>query len=166
MRRDGMELLELALSMEYDLKVFYSKQAILNKGNNLHTVFKLLEAEEDKHVEILKSYDDKIILPNTDSNILTEVKAIFKGIKDFKSEIKDVPSQLDVYRLALTKEEESVRFYQELQDKSVDDQSKQIFGYLIKQEEKHCIIMEELVKLVNRPEEWVESAEFGLREDY
>ena len=35
-----------------------------------------------------------------------------------------------------------------------------------KQEDKHCIILEEIIKLTSRPDEWVESAEFGPREDY
>jgi rubrerythrin len=161
-----MELLELALSMEYDLKDFYNKQAELNDGNSLCTIFKLLEKEEEKHAQILKSYNNLIELPLTDSTILSDVKSIFKETDNFKSEIKKLPNQLDVYRMALEKEEQSLKFYQDLFDKASDEKSKKVFGYLIDQEDKHCIIMEELVKLVTRPEEWVESAEFGRREDY
>ncbi|HWQ41417.1 MAG TPA: rubrerythrin, partial [Desulfosporosinus sp.] len=40
------------------------------------------------------------------------------------------------------------------------------FEYLIKQEEDHYTIIEQLVSLLSRPEEWVESAEFGVREEY
>lgn len=161
-----MELLEFALSMELDLKDFYKKQADLHKGNCLNTVFTLLAEEEDKHAAILRSYADKIVLPLTDSNILSDVRSIFKQIKDFTLEIKDIPSQLDVYRMALEKEEESKKFYQDLCDKSSEEQSRQVFEYLTAQEDKHCIILEELVKRVSRPEEWVESAEFGIREEY
>lgn len=161
-----MELLELAISMERDLEDFYRKQAELHAGNSLHTVFTLLMKEEEKHTEILKSYADKIVLPLTDSNILTDVRTIFDRINNFRSEIKDLPSQLDVYRLALEKEEQSKEFYRDLSDKATEEESKKVFGYLTEQEDKHCIILEELVKRVNRPEEWVESAEFGLREEY
>lgn len=161
-----MELLELALSMEQDLQFFYGKQAELHEGNSLHAVFVLLEMEEEKHTEILKSYQEDILLPLMDNNILTDIRTIFKEIGDFKLVIKDIPSQLDVYRMALEKEEQSLKFYRVLQSKTKEDQSKKVFQYLINQEDKHCIILEELIKLVNRPEEWVESAEFGLREEY
>lgn len=161
-----MELLEFALTMELDLKDFYKKQADLYSGNSLKTVFTLLEKEEEKHAEILRGYADEIILPLADSDILSDVRSIFKQIKDFALEIKDIPSQLDVYRLALEKEEQSKKFYQELCDKASEEQSKLVFRYLTTQEDKHCIILEELVKRVSRPEEWVESAEFGIREEY
>lgn len=161
-----MELFELALSMEMDLKDFYHKQAGIHEGKSLSIVFQLLEKEEEKHAEILRNYSDKLVIPLKDSDILARVHSIFRDNKDFRSEIKDIPSQLDVYRMAQEKEEQSKKFYQELSDTASEEQSKKVFEYLIKQEDIHCIILEELVKLVNRPEEWVESAEFGIREDY
>lgn len=161
-----MGLLELALSMENDLKNFYNEQAKLQEGNSLYNVFIMLAKEEERHAEILQSYKENIVLPLTDSDILSDVKSIFKEMDDFASDMKDIPSQLDIYRMALEKEENSLKFYQDLKEKSTEEQSKKVFGYLINQEDKHCIILEELVKLVNRPEEWIESAEFGLREEY
>lgn len=161
-----MSILELAISLEHDLESFYRQQAELSKGNSLSVVFTLLAKEEENHARILESNSDKLVLPLTDSDILSEIQSIFKSMDDFKLEIKDIPSQLDTYRMALGKEEESLKFYRELQANASDEQSKTVFQYLIKQEDKHCIILEELIKLVNRPEEWVESAEFGIREDY
>ncbi len=161
-----MEILDLALSMEYDLEAFYKRQAELNEGNSLHEVFILLAKEEEKHAVILQSYKDDIVLPLAESNIIADVKVLFKELKDFKQEIKDIPTQLDVYRMALEKEEQSLEFYKDLHDKAGEEQSKKVFSYLMQQEDTHCIILEELVKLVNRPEEWVESAEFGIREEY
>lgn len=159
-----MKLFELALSLEEELQNYYRKQAELNAGKSLGKVFSLLEKEEAKHAEILKAYADDIILPLNESDILSEVRSVFSEMDDYKSD--NNTSQLDVYRFALEKEEESLRFYRDLQQKATDNQSKTVFNYLVKQEDTHIIIMEELVKLVNRPKEWVESAEFGLREDY
>lgn len=161
-----MELLDLALSLEEDLQKFYQEQAKLHEGNSLHTVFCLLEQEEINHARILRSYQEDLSIPLSETDILRNVQSIFKEMKDFKNVIKEIPSQLDVYRMALEKEEESLQFYTELRDKAKEESSKKLFSYLMKQEDKHCIILEELVKLVNRPEEWVESAEFGLREEY
>lgn len=161
-----MELLSLTLTMEEDLKNFYLKQAKLHQGNSLQIVFELLAKEEEKHVEILMNFADKIDLPEMDSGIISKVKPIFKEMSDFKSDIKLYATQLDAYRMALDKEVESLNFYKDLYDKSEEEKLKQVFHYLIQQEDKHCIILEELVKRVTRPEEWVESAEFGLREDY
>ena len=161
-----MELLELALSMELDLEKFYKEQADLNKENSLNAVFTMLAKEERNHANILITKADKLALPLEDSNILLDVQSIFKNIDDFTSDTQDLPNQLDTYRMALEKEQESLKFYQDLYADASEEQSKIVFQYLIKQEEKHCVILDELVKLVSRADEWVESAEFGVREDY
>ena len=49
-----MELLDLALSMENDLKAFYEKQAQLNESNSLKVPFMLLAKEEETHAQIIK----------------------------------------------------------------------------------------------------------------
>nr|WP_295684140.1 ferritin family protein [uncultured Lachnoclostridium sp.] len=161
-----MELLELALSMELDLEKFYKEQAVLNKENSLNVVFTMLAKEEKNHANILMTKADKLTLPLEDSNILLDVQSIFKNMDDFTSGKQSFPKQLDTYRMALEKEQESLKFYQDLYAVASEEQSKTVFQYLINQEDKHCVILEELVKLVSRPDEWVESAEFGKREDY
>lgn len=161
-----MEILELALSLELDLEKYYNEQAEKNKENSLHVVFTMLAAEEEKHANILLGKADKLTLKLDDDSILIQARSLFQNLKDFKSELTDIPSQLDSYRLALEMEQKSKIFYKDLFDSAEDEKSKVTFGYLVHQEDIHCIILEELVKLTTRPEEWVESAEFGLREDY
>ncbi|WMJ85699.1 ferritin-like domain-containing protein [Anaerocolumna sp. MB42-C2] len=161
-----MDTLELALSLEFDLEKYYGAQAEKNKGNSLFVVFTMLAEEEQKHTEILLGKADVLDLNIQDKNILKEARELFSQMRDFKSDIKELPSQLDSYRMALEMEEKSLKFYKNLRDMAETDKEKETYQYLIKQEDVHCIILEELVKLTTRPEEWVESAEFGLREDY
>lgn len=158
-----MELLELALSMELDLEKFYQEQAELNKDNSLNVVFTMLAKEEKNHANILRTNADKLTLPLEDSNILIDVQPIFKNIDVLTHNLQN---QLDTYRMALEKEQESLKFYQDLYANASKEHSKKVLQYLVNQEDKHCDILEELVNLVSRPDEWVESAEFGLREDY
>ena len=63
-------------------------------------------------------------------------------------------------------EKESIDLYKEFLSEAKNEVEKNLFQYLIKEEEKHFQILEDIVLLVNRPEEWIESAEFGLREEY
>lgn len=161
-----MDTLELALSLELDLEKYYNEQAEKNKDNSLHVVFHMLAGEEENHTHILMGQADKLTLKVQDEEILEEARQLFGQLGDFKSEIRDIPSQLESYRMALEMEEKSYEFYKKLYQDAPDEQAKETYQYLMKQEDKHRIILEELVKLTTRPEEWVESAEFGLREDY
>ncbi|MDF2820284.1 MAG: rubrerythrin [Clostridiales bacterium] len=161
-----MNVLDLALSLEIDLEKSYKEQAELNKDNSLNAVFLLLAKEEEIHADILRNHKDKITYELPSSELLNESMNLFKNLGKFKIDIKDIPSQLDSYRTALALEKESLTFYDTLLKDASDEESKKVFGYLLKQEETHCSILEQLIQMLIKPEDWVESAEFGVREDY
>ncbi len=72
--------------------------------------------------------------------------------------------QVDIYRSAQEKEKESIALYKKMAAENAD--AGDLSAFLVAQEEEHFLILDEIVKAVDRPNEWVESAEFGLREEY
>jgi rubrerythrin len=46
------------------------------------------------------------------------------------------------------------------------DQDRSLLQFLIGEEKKHAELFDQLVILVQRPEDWVEHAEFGRRPEY
>jgi len=154
--------LEFAINMEHDGEKFYKRQAEINKDNSLNTVFLLLEKDEAHHAQILQNKFNEL----TDNNTLSQVNNVFKESKGFISEFEKIPNQLDAYKFALEIERKSIDLYTSFLSESTDDQSKELFEFLIKQEKDHYTIFEELILLIERPEEWVENAEFGIREEY
>lgn len=161
-----MNSLELAINMELDGEKFYKNQAEINKDNSLNAVFLLLEKDEARHARILENKFKELAYELTDNNTLSQVNNVFKGSKGFKSEFEGIPNQLDAYKFALEIERKSIELYNNFLSESNVDQSKKLFEFLVKQEKAHYTIFEELILLVERPEEWVESAEFGIREEY
>lgn len=161
-----MDTLELALSLELDLEKYYREQAEKHKDNSLKVVFTMLAKEEEQHASILMGKADVLTAEVKKEEILTKARELFRDLGDVKSDVKDIPSQLESYRFALEMEHKSLDFYKGLKEKAEEEEEKRTYQYLIRQEDIHCIVLEELVKLTTRPEEWVESAEFGVREDY
>lgn len=160
-----MNVLEFAINMELDGEKFYNDQAEITTDTSLKTVFLMLAKDENSHAEILQKKSNKLSYKLDNNKTLSETKNLFTGIKNFKSEIKQTPNQLDLYRVALEKEKESIALYEKLLLESEDDESKKFFSYLIKQEKDHYEILEELVLQLNKSEDWVESAEFGIRSE-
>lgn len=161
-----MNGLQFAIQLEYEGKDYYLIQADLSKDEGLKVVFQDLAAEEDNHAKILENKLKGLPYELKDSTALTGAKKIFKKKKVFKVETTDVPTQIDAYREALHNEQKSIDLYTEKYDKATDPEEKKVFEYLIKQEKEHYELFEGLIELVNRPNEWVEDAEFGNREDY
>ncbi|PKM59216.1 MAG: rubrerythrin [Firmicutes bacterium HGW-Firmicutes-4] len=161
-----MNSIEFAIKMELDGEKYYREQAENNQDNSLNAVFLLLAEDENGHAKLLKSEQEKITYNLADNKNLTETNNVFKDRGDFKNKFEKIPNQIDVYRMALQMEKDSIELYQKFFAESTDEQTKKLFGYLVKQEENHFKIFDNLITLVERPDEWVEDAEFGPREEY
>ena len=161
-----MNLLEYAIKMENDGEAFYREQAMLNRGNGLFVVCEMLANDEMNHARVLKNrFEEKpYVLQEIDT--LKSVRNVFADFVKNRDEMKEVEGQLDFYRMALKREQESIDLYSDLLSKSDDVKDRGLFEYLIRQEEDHYVALEELVKLLEHAENWVEHAEFGNREEY
>jgi rubrerythrin len=157
-----VDILRYAIKMELDGEKFYKELAFTHKNNSLHSVFLSMARDEARHARIIRKKMDGVNLPLNEKSG-TNTKNVFGDPAGFKIE-SDVPKQVDVYRGALKKEQESIELYEKLQSESNEDL--ELYKFLIQQEKEHYKLLEEIIKMVNRPNEWVESAEFGRREEY
>ena len=159
-----MNSIELAIKMELDGKKFYLQQADKAEDSGLKSIFHTLAEEESIHARILKSRAET--LPYELVDTYAEIKNIFVEIGNYTNIIKQLPDAVDVYNMALESEKKSLDLYREMLEEARDDKDRKIFKFLIEQESDHYKVIEQLVELVNRPNEWLESAEFGLRKEY
>ena len=162
-----MTSLEFAINLELEGEKYYRKQAELNKDNYLKVVFDLLAKDEKKHAEKLKNRLQHKAFDLKESSALKEVEDIFSGLNDFITNLNDESQkQLKAYDEALAIEKQSIELYEKLHVEAQDAEDKMLFAYLIGQENEHYDLFFNIITLLNRPNEWVEDAEFGLREEY
>jgi rubrerythrin len=158
-----MDILVYAIKMELDGEKFYREQAANNKNSRLKGIFSTLADDEADHARVLEN-KSKGLQYQLNAHVSVSLKNVFAGVPaDFGSE-KPSPDQLDVYRLALEKEKESISLYQKLLAEATD--GKDLYRYLIAEEEEHMRLLNEILEHVNRPNTWVEAAEFGNRKEY
>ncbi|NLP16662.1 MAG: ferritin family protein [Clostridiales bacterium] len=161
-----MNKLEFAIRMENEGRQYYLEQALKNQDNALSKVFNILADSEKEHEELLKKRLNNEEYSLNEDDSIKNIKSVFNGLKDFEASTIRSATQLDVYRLAVEIEEKSIDLYKDMLKASDNDKDKELFEFLLREERKHLTLFDELVKMLTRPEEWVESAEFGLREDY
>lgn len=162
-----MTALEFAIQMELDGEKYYLEQAEKNKDNNLYTVFKILADEERVHAEILEKHAKEIEYEMDESAAYTEFQNVFVSLDDFNVETKAAPDQLDGYRLALQKEQESIDLYEKMLAEAKRDEDRALFEFLVEQEKIHYQVFDDIIQHLIKAEQWVEDAEFGRRmEEY
>jgi rubrerythrin len=60
----------------------------------------------------------------------------------------------------------SIEFYSEQHDLVTDVKQKRALSKIIEEERRHYDLIDDIIVMVERPESWVEDAEFGVRDDY
>ena len=161
-----MEILQFAIDMELDGERYYRQQAAKNKDNALYTVFMSLGDDEAKHAALLQKKMECLPFTLTGQENLTQKMNLFRQAKDYEGKVKALADQPELYHAALEKEQQSVALYSELRAKAEDREAMELFDFLIAEETNHLNVLDELFTHVNRPNDWVEAAEFGVREEY
>lgn len=159
-----MNTIDFAINMELEGQRFFEEQAKLNQDNELHSVFLILADAEKQHAELLKKRKELEPYTLGDNSIRQDTWTAITELIQMQSENKE--KQLDMYRRAYKLEENSIQLYHDLMAKTSVPENIELYQFLIGQEKEHLKFFEDLVILLTRPEEWVESAEFGEREEY
>jgi len=161
-----MNIIKFAIDMELDGQKFYSEQAEINNNNELHSVCLMIAEDERKHAEILTDQLNNTDFQLVDSKTLSKAKNIYAGRGDIKSENAEIASQLEFYRIAMEMEKKSIELYMDFSSKAVNAKEKELFDFLLMEENQHFQVLSEIVNLLQNSEEWVEFAEFGVRKEY
>lgn len=157
----------MAIQMEERGASYYKNQAEVHKGTPLELIFIMMAEDEIKHREILKNrFQRKADYSLIDNGTLDKTLNIFNEQRSVIKELRQLPTQLNVYKEALENEKQSIDLYRSYFKEAKTDTDKELFEFLIKEEMNHHNILDEIVMALTSPEEWVESAEFGKRREY
>lgn len=160
-----MNTLDYAIKMEYDGEKYYREQAEKNKENGLYIVCKLLAEEEKKHAHLLENRKNQIAYQLVDSEFLTNAKNVYTGLNGIEVEGTKFPGQLDFYRIVCDMEQKSIDLYQKFLSGAEKEADQELYKFLIDQEKQHLEAFEEMSRLLQNAQWWIESPEFGRRRE-
>ena len=162
-----MEIYKFALNFEKKNREYYEKCAQTSKSVQIKKIFNYLANEEKRHEEIVKKLAEGEV-SNYKSDILPKSKEVFQLIADKISKNENIheDNQIAVYRKAVKMEQESQEYYKKKANEADDEDVKQLLLTLSKEEKRHEIILDHILEHIERPQEWVENAEFNKLEEY
>lgn len=160
-----MDIFEFAMEKEQLAHETYKKLAEACPSGSLKGILNLLAAEELEHVEMVRALqqNQSVEIPKTE--LLGEAKKLFQKIKareDFDFNI----SESDLYRKARQIELNARDYYQAKADETDDEGLKEILTRLAEEEQKHYVLVDSLCQFVERPQSYLEDAEFNHLDDY
>ncbi len=161
-----MDIFEFAMQKEKYSEDYYRRLAGNAKQKGLREIFGMLADEEAKHYRIVEQMKSKIPDTVSHTNILADTKEVFEKMREGAGKFDFEASQIEIYKKAQDIERDSRQFYLQKAEEVEDPRRQEIFRKLAAEEEKHYLLLENIIQFVCRPETWLENAEFYHLEEY
>ncbi len=155
-----MDLFEFSIKMEKDAENLYRKMAKNAPVEGIKKVLLMLAEDEVKHRVAIEQLQKKLAV-DPQKGVALDIKTVFEEMKQDKNITAMSVNAVEDYQKAVEIEKRGSEFYQEKFAEATDPVSKQLFEALMKQETYHLRTCENLLDMVQKPDWWVENAEFN-----
>jgi rubrerythrin len=161
-----MNIFDFAMEKERFSESYYRKLAADAGNKGLSNIFLMLAGEESKHFHLIEGMKAQANVDVAETSLLEDAGKIFSSMRDSAEHFNFNVTQLELYRKAKDIEQQSIKFYLEKSEQIPDPRQKHIFKILADEEKKHYRLLDDIMELVSRPQEWLENAEWYHLDTY
>ncbi len=161
-----MNVFELAKKVELEGEKIYKEGLERTSNPGLKRILKMLLDAEINHYRIFDAMEHEKKPESVSHFSFDSIKHIFENIRSSPEGLDFNEEEIEVYKKALKFETNTERFYREQAEKTADKKLKEEFILVAEEEKKHKHIVQNLLDFVNRPNEWLENAEFNHLDQY
>lgn len=165
-----MNVFEYAMQMETDGRNFYLENAEKVKQPELKKILLELAHDEQKHYNLFKALRDGEHAEYKDTEkttILETVKNVFQQLKDEgREEFQFANDAKKIWMEAQEVEKKSEDFYRQKANEVGNDNQKKILNRIADEEHRHWVTMQNVIQFLDRPQHWLEDAEWSNLDTY
>lgn len=160
-----MGLIDEAIALEERAETNYRSASEIMTDVGARKILTLLADEEARHVNVLRTMNVGALQSEV-SLIDAALDWVGGGIEGGAASLSSDGSLRDTLKSAMEMERVTEAFYRERAETTDDTEITALFARLAGIEKGHYLFVSSLVEYYDRPAEWIESAEFGLRDEY
>jgi rubrerythrin len=161
-----MNIFDCAISMEEDARAYYKKLADASTIPEIKNLLSLLAEAEQEHRNALAGMKERLLPQKAEFSVLKDAACVFKPLLGKRNLMEDLKDDPDAYRHIVMREEEDVRFYEDLAAKEQDGESRELLLLLADEERKHLSIVENIYSFVESPKSYLAWGEFSNISEY
>lgn len=161
-----MDIYVFAMKMEQDGENFYRETAANCGIRGVAAILNMIADEEIKHYRLFEQMSRGKDPALAESTLLDGTKNVFQEMRDDPGEFKLDLSQLDLYRQAQEIERKSEEFYRDRAAETDVVAHRKLFETVATEERRHYEVVGRIIEFVNRPNEWLENAEWHHLDEY
>ena len=156
----AIELEDTAIRMYQEL----SEQCSPYEG--IRNILLMLVKNHESHLQALKEMKDNTCGGIEQTNAFTKTKNLFEKMQSEKNTFSCDMDQLNLYKKARNLIAQKLEFYEGMLGKMDCEEDNKIVENLVPEEKKHLQVLENIIEMVNRPNLWLEDAEFNHLDEY
>jgi len=164
-----MDIFDYAMKMETDGRDFYLQQVEKAAVPQLKKIWQQMADDELKHYHIFKALRDgeaAVFNEDTHTPIFAAVKNVFEELKAEGTEFSFSGDVEKAWTEAREVEKKAEIFYREKAGEVDSDEQKHILNRIADEEHKHYVSLDQVIQFLQRPQTWLEDAEWNHIEDY
>lgn len=161
-----MNIFDCAIRMEEDASAFYKRLADASTIPEIKNLLSILADAEQEHRDALVKMKQNLEPQKAEFSVLENASCVFRpllGKRDLMEGLEDDP---DGYRQIVRREEEDVRFYEELATKADNEDSRRLLLRIADEERRHLSIVENIYSFVESPKTYLAWGEFSNLKEY
>jgi rubrerythrin len=154
--------------MEADGRTYYLEHAAKVTIPALKNILVNLADDELKHYNLFKALRDGASAEYKDAEktkILGNTRNLFQRLRDEEANATFAPDVRSVWQKAQDVEKESEDYYRKEADKLSDPNQKKILNKIADEERKHWVALQHVIEFLDRPNAFLENAEWNALED-
>ncbi len=160
-------IIELLLQIEKSGYEYFSKLAQKCDFNaGVKSILEMLAHSQQDQITRLEACRGLSAQATAEPDFYERAKVIFQGLQAGTAEFSCSIDHLALYEHAKQVQEETLQNYQKALESVDDDALLPVLEDLTEQKEKQIILLDNIIELILRPEQWVESPEFTKLDDY
>lgn len=125
-----------------------------------------LTEDHKQHIESLTDIKNEPLGEAPETKVFKEVRVYFENLKNKKEPYTCSSDQLELYQEALTLIQQKLKLYEEAAENIEQDKVREVIQNIADDEQSHAVVLENIIAMVSRPDNWIENAEFTRLDEY
>ena len=155
-----MDIFKQAVERELEIEKRYRELAARAPNMGLQKIFTMLADQEATHAEIFGNLQ-KAHGGAVEGDLFAAAKEAFAGISIDNDELTVPDPEIALYQKVREFERESRDLYRAAAEKATDPKDRAVLLEMADEEDRHYVLMDNLLEFVSQPKVWLENAEWN-----
>ena len=156
-----MNVFDCAIKIEEETKAYYEGLEAEASDPEMKLLFSMLAASEDEHKKSLLKLKEGMSHDKARMDGLDIAACSYRPFLTQRELLEETDKDPDLYLYSIKREEQEIRFYEELANMAGDEPTRRSLLMLADEERRHLEMLENIYAFVEEPKSYLEWGEFS-----